>query len=370
MELDQRVPIILKELRKTLDLEEELLDLRARGATDTSLGLVGTSVALQNLRALIQRMATADSREPFPVLVQGSTGSGKELVAQAIHKLGPHPADPFFDVNCGALAETLIEDQLFGHVRGAFTDAHKDQDGYFSLVRRGTLFLDEVAELSLSLQMKLLRVQEIRRFRPVGPTAREQHFQGRIVAATHVDLKQRVRENRFREDLFHRLNVLPIHVPSLSDHREDIPALVQHFTAQQHKPMQFTQRAIEQLSRRPWPGNVRELRNAITRSAILADSERIDVDTLERYLPLESEGPLGDALSSGLTHLVQKVLALPLENRLDATLDALVLAAVEQTGGTNTEAGKLLGRSRKFVERYLKKLAKRGKDTPPEDSDS
>ncbi|EPX63252.1 hypothetical protein D187_005657 [Cystobacter fuscus DSM 2262] len=368
-ELEQRVSIILNALRRKLELKEELLDLRARGPADTTLGLVGTSVSIQNLRALIQRVATANSQELFPVLIHGPTGSGKELVAQAIHKLGPHPSDPFFDVNCGALAETLIEDQLFGHVRGAFTDAHTDKEGYFTLVRRGTLFLDEVAELSLSLQAKLLRVLETRRFRPVGPTAREQLFQGRIVAATHVDLKERVREKRFREDLFHRLNVLRILVPPLSDHREDIPALVQHFAARQHRPMQFTQRAIEQLSRRPWPGNVRELRNAITRLAILAESESIDVDTLELYLPLESEFSLGGALSDELGQMVRKLLALPVKDRLDAITKAIVLAAVEQARGNNTEAGKVLGRSRKFVERYLKKLAKGGKDSPSEEED-
>jgi DNA-binding NtrC family response regulator len=154
-ETEQRVPIIIKELRRKLDLNQVLLDFRARGATDSNLGLIGTSVAMQNLRALLQRMATAEVQEPVPVLILGPTGSGKELVAQALHKLGPHPSEPFFDINCGALAETLVEDQLFGHIRGAFTDATRDQDGYFTLVRRGTLFLDEVAELSPGLQAKL-----------------------------------------------------------------------------------------------------------------------------------------------------------------------------------------------------------------------
>ena len=357
-ELEQRVPIILKEVRRERERKEELLDLRARGAADTSLGLVGTSLSMQNLRALIQRMATADSRELFPVIIRGPTGSGKELVAQAIHKPGPYPGDPLFDVNCGALAETLIEDQLFGHVRGAFTDAHSDKDGYFTLVRRGTLFLDEVAELSMPLQAKLLRVLESRRFRPVGPTAREQLFQGRIVAATHVDLHERVRERRFREDLLHRLNVLYIHVPPLSDHREDIPALVQHFTSQQRRPLHFTQRAIENLQWRSWPGNVRELRNAIDRLAILSESDRIDLDTLERYLPpVETRALLRDSLSQ-VERMASELLALPLDRRLDAIISALVLAAVEQAGRNNTEAGRMLGRSRRFVERYLKKLAR------------
>jgi len=355
-EIDQRVPIIIKEQRRKLDLNQELLDLRARGAPDSNLGLIGTSVAMQNLRALLQRLATADIQEPVPVLIWGPTGSGKELVTQAIHKLGPHPSEPFFDINCGALAETLVEDQLFGHVRGAFTDATRDQDGYFALVRRGTLFLDEVAELSPALQSKLLRVLETRRFRPVGPTAREQLFQGRIVAATHVDLKERVRQGRFREDLFHRLNVLFIRVPPLSEHREDIPALVQHFVAKHRKPLHFTQQAIEKLCRRPWPGNVRELRNAIYRLAILADAERIDEETLERYLPLESEGAPDENLEDLLRQMARHLLALPLQDKSYAITKALVLEALEEAQGNNTKAGKKLGWHRRSVERFLRNL--------------
>ncbi|PTL82499.1 sigma-54 dependent transcriptional regulator [Vitiosangium sp. GDMCC 1.1324] len=357
-EIDQRVPIIIKELRHKLELNQELLDLRARGAPDSNLGLIGTSVAMQNLRALLQRVATADLQEPVPVLILGPTGSGKELVAQGIHKLGPHPSEPFFDINCGALAETLVEDQLFGHVRGAFTDATRDQDGYFTLVRRGTLFLDEVAELTPALQARLLRVLETRRFRPVGPTAREQFFQGRIVAATHVDLQERVRKGQFREDLFHRLNVLLIRVPPLSGHREDIPALVQHFVAGHRKPLHFTQEAIEQLCRRPWPGNIRELRNAIYRLAILADSERIDAEMLERYLPLESNGAPGDVLEELLSHMARQLLSLPLpgQDRSHVITKALVLEAMEQARDNKTEAGKKLGWNRKAVERFLKNL--------------
>jgi DNA-binding NtrC family response regulator len=359
-EIEERVPIIVKELRRKLNLSQELLDLRARGAPDSNLGLIGTSVAMQNLRALLQRLATADFQEPVPVLIQGPTGAGKELGALAIHKLGPHPSEPFFDINCGALTETLVEDQLFGHVRGAFTDATRDQDGYFALVRRGTLFLDEVAELSPALQAKLLRVLETRRFRPVGPTAREQLFQGRIVAATHVDLKERVKQGRFREDLFHRLNVLLIRIPPLSDHREDIPALVQHFAAGHRRPLHFTQEAIELLCRRPWPGNVRELRNAIYRLAILADSERIDAETIERHLPLDSGGASGNEGEELLHQMARQILDLPIKGRLDAMIRALVLAAVEKARGNNTEAGRLLGRNRRFVERFLRSLNDEG----------
>jgi len=363
-EVEQRVPLILKQLRRKLEAEEALLDLRARGAPDPNLGLIGTSVVMQHLRTLIHRVATASLQEPVPVLILGPTGSGKELVAQAIHKLGLHSTEPFFDINCGTLAETLIESQLFGYVRGAFTDATRDQDGYFTLVRRGTLFLDEVAELSPALQAKLLRVLETRRFRPVGPTAREQLFQGRIVAATHVDLKERVRQGLFREDLFHRLNVLRIRVPPLSDRREDIPDLIKHFAARHRRALHFTPSAMELLCRRPWPGNVRELRNAIYRLAILADSERIDAETVEQHLPQDSSDASDDELPGLLREMARKLLALPLQDKIDAITEALVQEALEQAHGTCTEAGRKLGRHRKFVERSLKKRSCPGISKP------
>ena len=363
-EVAQRVPLILKQLRRKLEAEEALLDLRARGAPDSNLGLIGTSVVMRHLRTLIHRVATASLQEPVPVLILGPTGSGKELVAQAIHKLGPHSSEPFFDINCSALAETLIESQLFGYVRGAFTDAARDQDGYFTLVRRGTLFLDEVAELSPALQAKLLRVLETRRFRPVGPTAREQLFQGRIVAATHVDLKERVRQGLFREDLFHRLNVLLIRVPPLSNRREDIPSLVQHFAAKHRRPLHFTPSAIELLCRHPWPGNVRELRNAIYRLAILADSERIDAETVEQHLPQDSDDASDDELPGLLREMARKLLALPLQDKIDAITEALVQEALAQAHGTCTEAGRKLGRHRKFVERSIKKRSGSGMTRP------
>jgi len=366
-EVDQRVPIIIKELRRKLDLNQELLDLRARGAPDSNLGLIGTSVAMQNLRALIHRVATANLQEPVPVLILGPTGSGKELVAEAIHKLGPHPSERFVDINCGALlSENLFESQLFGHVRGAFTGAEKTQGGYFAVVQRGTFFLDEVAELSPALQAALLRVLETRRFRSVGSPGHDQLFQGRIVAATHVDLKEGVRQGKFREDLFHRLNVLLIRVPPLSEHREDIPALIHHFAAKHHKPLHFTQQAIEHLCRRPWPGNVRELRNAIYRLSILADSERIDVETIERYLPLDLDGAPGEDLEELLKQMAQHLLALslPRKDRSQVITKALVLEAMEQARGNKTQAAKKLGWHRRAVERFLRNLddSEKGKD--------
>jgi len=353
-EIDQRVPIIIKELRQKLRLKDELLDSGARGVPASNLGLIGTSVAIQSLRALIQKFAIANSQDPVPVLIQGPSGSGKELVAHTLHECGPHASEPFFDINCGAIPETLIEAQLFGYVRGAFTDATRDQDGYLALVRRGTLFLDDVAELSPAAQAMLLRVLETRRFRPVGPTAREQPFQGRIVCASRVDLMERVQQGLFREDLFHRLNVLSIRVPPLSEHREDIPALVQHFAARHRKPLQFTQQALELLCQRSWFGNVRELRNAIYRLAILADFELIDAEAIEQYLP-ESDQVSDAELPEILREMARKLLDLPLQDKVGAITKALVQEALQQAQGNNTNAGKRLGWHRRTFERYLRK---------------
>lgn len=362
-EFEQRAPIILKELRDELALKEELLDLRTRDLPDPTLGLIGTSVAMQNLRALIKKAATSVGSLSADILILGPTGSGKEVVAQALHKYGPHPSAPLIILNCGALVESLVEAQLFGHVRGAFTGADRDQEGCLAQAGKGTVFLDEVAELTPALQAKLLRLLENRTFHPVGAPAKVMQFKGRIIAATHVDLKERVREGRFRADLFFRLNVVPIYVPPLSDHREDIPALVQHFVKQFDKPLHFTREAIELLCRRPWPGNVRELRNAMVRLAIFAESEYIDAKTIEQHLPLEGDsGSGGDLL--GL--IAQKILALPQEDKIGAITEALVLKAVEQAQGNITEAARLLGRHRKFVERYLKKVSQPRKKKPRE----
>jgi DNA-binding NtrC family response regulator len=239
-------------------------------------------------------------------------------------------------------------------VKGAFTDAKGDQDGYFSLVGHGTLFLDEVGELSLGLQARLLRVLETRTFRPLGPTAREVHFKGRVIAATHVDLKERVREKRFREDLYYRLNVLTLHVPPLSEHREDIPALVQHFLKKYNRPLHFTQEAIEQLCVRGWPGNVRELRNDIEKLAYLAETDRIEAGTLTSLLPQDARG---DSVSELLELMAQKILTLPIEDKIAALHKALVQEAMKQAEGNITEAARKLGRHRKYVERALKKLS-------------
>jgi DNA-binding NtrC family response regulator len=284
-----------------------------------------------------------------PVLVTGPTGAGKELVVGALHALGAHPDEPLLDLNCSAIPEALMESQLFGHEKGAFTGADRRQEGYFTLVRQGTLFLDEVAELPPPLQAKLLRVLETGRFRPVGsPT--EARFTGRVVAATHADLADRVRSGRFREDLYYRLNVLAVIVPPLADRREDIPALVAHFCRDQRRPISFSSGALEMLGRAPWPGNVRELRSLIDRVAVFADAEVITPEVLAPFLP-GAPAPAADA--SDLRATAQAILRLPIENKLEAIEEALVAEAMALADGNKTAAARLLGVHRKAVSRRI-----------------
>jgi DNA-binding NtrC family response regulator len=317
--------------------------------------LTGMSAAIQTLRMTIRLVAASDR----PVLVTGPTGAGKELVVRAIHELGNTPNQPLFDVNCGAFAEALVEAQLFGHEHGAYTGAEAARVGYFEAVGTGILFFDEIAELPLSLQAKLVRVLEERRFRPLG-SLEDRPFRGRIVAATHVDLTERIAQGRFREDLYHRLNVLQVRVPSLEERIEDIPQLVATFAAQQPKRITFSDEAMTLLCTRRWPGNVRELRNLIDRTSIHADNNaEISADVLERIDPVCAEtrrNGRGGTTTIDLARVAESVLALEQPgNKMELIEAALVQAALDRKGGNKTAAARLLGVHRKVVERQVAK---------------
>jgi DNA-binding NtrC family response regulator len=310
--------------------------------------LVGSSAAMVRLRAAIVKVATSDR----PVLVQGPTGSGKELVALALHSMGPNPNAPLVDVNCGAVPESLMEGQLFGWERGAFTGAERQQDGLLAAAGEGTLFLDEIGDLILPLQAKLLRVLETRCFRPLGITG-DRRFSGRIVSATNVDLHDHVQTGRFRDDLYHRLSVLVLRVPSLDERREDIRELVDHFARQQQRTLFFTDDAIELLSAAPWPGNVRQLRNAIDQLAVFADDCAIRRETIQEILAeVVAPAPTADEATS-LQSLARLVLATQAPCKLKAMEAALVDEALAQAGGNRSQAARLLGVERKVVERRL-----------------
>src|SRR5882757_3983979 len=263
---------------RRLHLENEQL----RESADGVPHIVGESVPMKALRQQLALMAGTNGR----VLIYGESGTGKELIAHALHALSPRAGKPFVEVNCAAIPESLIESELFGHMKGSFTPAHERKVGKFQKADGGTLFLDEVGDMSLRTQSKVLRVLEDQRFEPVGAQESVQ-VDVRVVAATNKNLEEEIERGNFREDLFYRLNVIPFHVPPLRERKEDIPALAAWFLeefarAYGRKPKELTPQALALLEAHHWPGNVRELRNLIERIVILNQQSRID----SRHIPL------------------------------------------------------------------------------------
>lgn len=292
---------------------------------------------------MLDRVAHTDRA----VLISGPTGSGKEVMAQLIHHRGRQPQAPFMDINCGALPEHLVEAELFGYAKGAFTGAVTSHAGYFDRVGTGTLFLDEIGELPLSLQPKLLRVLETRSFRPLGSTE-VKRFSGRVVAASHRDLEAQVKAGAFREDLYYRLAVFVLDVPALDQRREDIPELVTHFASLQPHPLSFSEAALQRLQHHHWPGNIRQLRSVVDRLGVLSEKMHITVDELEHFLAPQSEAEQLDPVS-----LADALLGLPGDDKLAAAEQLLIDRAMQLSDDNKSAAARLLGVSRKAVERRL-----------------
>jgi DNA-binding NtrC family response regulator len=273
--------IKVRQLLSRRELEREVEQLRARVEEQESLGgLLGRSVRMRELFRTIRRVASAKAT----ILIRGASGTGKELVARAIHDLSERADGPFIPVNCAAIPESLIESELFGHERGAFTGASGRRIGRFEAASGGTLFLDEVGELATSVQAKFLRALQERRVERLGGSAGID-VDVRVVAATHRDLEQDVATGRFRDDLFYRINVVPIELPALSERREDIPLLAGHFLARIREdagrgPERIAKTAMAALAAHPWPGNVRELENAIQHAVALCEGDVIDTGDL------------------------------------------------------------------------------------------
>ena len=258
--------------------------------------LTGTSPAIQRLRETIERVAPTQAT----VLIVGENGTGKELVARAIHQLSPRSNRPLVEVNCAAIPEELIESELFGHEKGAFTGANERRRGRFDLAGNGTLFLDEIGDMSLKTQAKILRILQEQRFERVGGTVTMQ-VDVRIIAATNKDLAQEIKVGRFREDLYYRLHVIPVQVPPLRERREDIPLLIAEFLRETAldsglKQKRITDEAIEIMVGQPWPGNVRELRNLVERLVILVPADVIQVHHLAECFPLATPDVIESAL--------------------------------------------------------------------------
>jgi two-component system nitrogen regulation response regulator NtrX len=273
--------IVLTRLAGVLEREWLRSEVAARvEEEDQPYRLVGESAPLEGVRDLIARAGPTQAS----VLITGESGTGKELVARSIHRLSPRAAEPFIKLNCAAIPDELIESELFGYEKGAFTGASARQRGRFARADGGTIFLDEIGDMSLKTQAKVLRALQEGEIEPLG-APEPLRVDVRVIAATNKDLREEIESGRFREDLYYRLNVLPIHLPPLRERREDIPALVAHLAAlvgreNNFRPKRFTRRALEALAARPWYGNVRELRNAVERSLILASGDEIDVDEL------------------------------------------------------------------------------------------
>jgi DNA-binding NtrC family response regulator len=343
------VPIV-DGLRERMHLRGEVARLRAR--VDKTWGLpaiVGSSPPMEALRQLIRRVADSDAT----ILIRGETGSGKEVVARALHETSPRSEHPFVAINCSALPPALMESLMFGHERGAFTGADSRKAGQLELAGGGTILLDEVAEMPLELQAKLLRVLEDRRFRPLGAAA-EIPLGARVLASTHIDLEKQQTTGQLRDDLYYRLNVVTLAVPSLAERKEDIPELVNAFTAELPRKIRFTEAAMEWLSRRRWPGNVRELRNTVERVSLLSDQATVGRAALEALEEVHSRA----AGAVDVDRIAGLVLALPgkVGNKLDALERAVLANAMASSAGNKTAAARLVGMERQALQRRWQRL--------------
>ena len=312
-------------------------------------GIIGKSPAMQRLFQTLETVSATNST----VLITGETGTGKEVVARAIHHNGARRAQRFVAINCGAIPETLLEAELFGHVRGAFTGAIGNREGRFEQAHRGTLFLDEVGTMSAALQIKLLRALQEREFERIGDS-RTTKVDVRVIAATNSDLSRLVSEGTFREDLYYRLNVISVELPPLRERRDDIPLLTQHFIDKlrgERAAFTVSQDAMRRLMSFPWPGNVRQLENAIERArAFTAPGGQIDVSAL----PPE----IGTAADTARPHLLTLPEGVALESFVRGIERTLVEHALAQAGGNKGKAAQLLHMKRTTLVERLKRLSR------------
>jgi DNA-binding NtrC family response regulator len=347
---EEEVSHIVAQAARVRCLEAEVLKLRSELKMFRGFGrFVGTSAALE--RTLKQARSVADTT--VTVLITGENGTGKEVLARAIHEESSRRDRAFVAVSCAALPESLIESELFGHVKGAFTDAKSDRVGRFGIADGGTLFLDEIGDLHPSVQVKLLRVLQERNFERVGSN-RPIEVDIRLLAASNRDLELEVKEGRFREDLFYRLNVVPLHMPSLRERREDVPLLAAHFAAKaaekhDRPAAELDPALVEALQEYDWPGNVRELENLVERLVVLTKDARLGVEFLpEKMLraappaSVSAAAPDGDETTlEGATHALRR---------------RMVISSLQAEGGNRVAAARRLGISRSYLHRLISEL--------------
>src|SRR5437773_1817639 len=353
-EEDELLATIRRALQKR-SLEREVVYLRPALARRTSLDdIVGHHAEMQRLFRAIGQVAMTTST----VLISGESGTGKELVARAIHRMGSRRDKPFVAVNPAAISDSLVESELFGHEKGAFTGAYQRKPGRFELAQGGTLFLDEIASLKMEMQAKLLRVLQERELERVGGT-RTIRLDVRIIAATNVDLRQAVERDTFRADLFYRLNVVPLTVPPLRERRSDVPMLVEHFVERFNRELGkriegLTPEALAALKEYPWPGNVRELQNVIERSVALMEAGPIGLNDLPT-----------DLLLPDLRVRVKQAENLPLKTATDEFERQIVMRVLERVQWNRSEASRILGIHRNSLKM---KLTRWGVDVAEDDT--
>jgi two-component system response regulator PilR (NtrC family) len=352
-------PGLLEELKisvgralETLTLQRENFALKRDAATRNSLdNMIGKSVAIEKLKTTIRTVAPTGST----VLISGESGTGKELVARALHSCSPRTGEPFVSINCGAFPETLLESELFGYVKGAFTGASQNKRGLFEVATGGTIFLDEIGEMSIGMQVKLLRVLQERTLRPVGGV-QEVAFDVRVIAATNKDLREMVAGNTFREDLFYRVSVIPITVPPLRERREDIDLLSSHFlkkyaNAAQKSILRISADSKVMLRLYDWPGNVRQLENTIERAVAMETTEELQVQ-------MDADSPRARAAAASANgHHSVPFDGLDFEKYVAGIERSLVEQALNQAGGVQTRAAELLKVSYRSFRHLVKKYS-------------
>jgi DNA-binding NtrC family response regulator len=350
-------PFSIEELmsvsEKALDhknLQKENLQLRQELTMKYGFSqIIGESEGIKNCLSLVERVADSDST----ILVTGESGTGKELIAKAIHYNSPRAKGPFIAINCGAIPSELLESELFGHVKGAFTGAVANRAGRFELADEGTLFLDEIGDLDPSLQVKILRALQEKSFEPVGST-KTMSVNVRVITATNVDLDKAVAEGKFREDLYYRLNVIPIHIPALRERKTDVPLLLNHFLEKFNKNKVkkisgFSQESLVSLMNYSWPGNIRELENLVERLSILKGfGEVIPAD-----LPAKYKSAAACFAETGIIDIPDQ--GLDFNTAVDQFENALILKALEKTGWNKNQASILLRLNRTTLVEKMKK---------------
>jgi two-component system response regulator PilR (NtrC family) len=353
--LVDEIKLAINRALERIQLSRQNFAFKRDAATRNSLdNIVGASTPMENLKHTIRTVASTQST----VLIYGESGTGKELVARAVHVCSPRAGEPFVSINCGAFPETLLESELFGYVKGAFTGANQNKRGLFEVANEGTIFLDEISETSLAMQVKLLRVLQERRVRPVGGT-NEIDIDVRVIAATNRDLDRQVAENTFREDLYYRLNVIPISVPPLRERREDIPVLVNHFlkkyaAAAGRNILRVNQDSLAALTGYEWPGNVRQLENTIERAVALETGEELRAE-----LPAEKAKVRAAAAGAGPGAMPSPGGLWPdgidMEKYVADVERSLLQSALAQSNHVQTRAAELL----KISYRSFRHLAKK-----------